>query len=130
MKKMKKLSILFFVLVSFSCSSQQIKCSEFRTGEFRYSDPSMVAYTIKRTDSLQIEKNLETNVEVHSSVQWKSECEYELTYVKITNVNRDVSDIIGKKIKVEITSTDGDFYEAHAQSDAIDTYLQFEKVSQ
>lgn len=125
---MKNLLLIFISVLSFSCSAQEKKCSDFRTGTFEYTDPSMAAYTILRTDSLQVEKNRETGIEIHTSVNWKSDCEYELTYLKILNVDQDISHIIGQKINVKITTTDGETYEAAVKSDAVDSVVKFKKV--
>ena len=87
----------------------------------------MSAYTIKRTDSIQVEINNETGIEIHTLVKWISDCEYELTYSKILNIDQNVSHIVGQKINVEIIEIGGNTYKARAKSDAMDSTIEFEK---
>jgi len=124
---MKKLLIISIALIGLSCSGQEKNCDNFRTGEYTYTDPEMSAYTIKRSDSIQIEINNETGIEIYTLVKWISDCEYELTYSKILNVDQDVSHIIGQKINVEIIEIVGNTYKARAKSDAMDSTIEFEK---
>ena len=124
---MKELLILIILLLTLSSCAQEKKCSEFKTGEFRYIDEKL-PFRIVRNDTLQIERNLKTGVEIHSAVEWKSKCEYVLTYRKILNIDKDVSDIIGKKILVEILETSENRIKVHAKSDAIDDKLEFIKI--
>ncbi len=124
---MKKLHTLIILLLTLSSCAQEKNCSEFKIGKFKYTDEKM-PFEIIRNDTLQIERNLKTGVEIHTSVDWKSECEYILTYKKILNINRDVSDVIGKQIFVNILETDGNKIKVQAKSDAIDDELEFIKT--
>ena len=124
---MKKLLTFILLLLTLSSCAQEKNCAEFKTGKFKYVDEKL-PFEIIRNDTLQIERNLKTSVEIHTSVEWKSECEYILTYKKIININRDVSDIIGKQIFVNILETDGNKIKVQAKSDAIDDELEFIKT--
>jgi len=124
---MKNIITLIILFLTLSSSAQEKKCSELKTGEFEYLNEDL-PFKIVRNDSLQIERNLKTGVEIHTSVQWKSECEYVLTYKKILNSNRDVSDIIEKQISVKILETNKDRIKVHAKSDAIDEKIEFIKT--
>ena len=55
----------------------------------------------------QIERNLDTGVEIHTKVDWGSDGKYTLTYKKILNTSQDVSNVIGKQIFVEIIEING-----------------------
>tara|TARA_R110000868_G_scaffold409676_1_gene695637 strand:+ start:115 stop:426 length:312 start_codon:yes stop_codon:yes gene_type:complete len=100
---------------------------DYRTGEFNYVIENRPELVI-RTDSTQIEINPITKVEVYSSIKWKSDCEYEMTYTKILNYPEDASHMIGQKINVKIISTDSGGYKVHATSPLIDNILGFVKV--
>lgn len=111
---MKKAFQIILLLLSLNSSAQEKKCSEFRTGEFRYADKTMTERII-RNDSMQIEINDYDKIEIHTSITWKSDCEYEMTYEKIINYPDDVSDVIGKMIFVEILETKGKWYKVYAK---------------
>ncbi|WP_179320742.1 hypothetical protein [Winogradskyella helgolandensis] len=124
---MKKLLKSIILLLTLSGCAQEKNCAEFKTGKFNYVDEKL-PFEIIRNDTLQIERNLKTGVEIHTSVEWKSDCEYILTYKKILNINRDVSDVIGKQIFVNILEIDGNKIKVQAKSDAIDDELEFIKT--
>ncbi|WP_218841465.1 hypothetical protein [Winogradskyella costae] len=81
-----------------------------------------------RTDNLQIEINSETGVEIYTKIEWKSDCEYVMTYEKILNHPKDISSVIGKKIFVEILETNGNKIKVRAKSDSMDEKIEFIKT--
>lgn len=96
-------TILFLVILVFffnSCT-QQKSCSDFKTGEFRYTDKKLPVKII-RTNSIQIESDLKTNTIIKSKIEWLSECEYVLTYLEFDNFKEDLSHFINKKNFCEI----------------------------
>jgi hypothetical protein len=107
---------------------QEKNCSEFRTGKFVYQVQDG-QIDILRTESSQHEINPTTGVEIHSKVEWTSDCEYILTYEEVLNHSEDVSSIIGTKIYVEILATDGNKFRARAKSDAMDEEFEFLKIN-
>lgn len=121
----KALSILILFMSLSSCS-QELKCSEFRTGEFRYVNENFPEKII-RTELMQIETNPETGVVIYTSIKWTSECNYVMTYEKILNHSEDVSHMIGKKIYIEILETNGNKIKVHAKSKNLDTEIEFIK---
>ncbi len=119
----KKIFIVLAVCL-LGCKGQQKDCSYFKTGKFKYvleNRPELII----RTDSTQVEINPQTKVEVHSSIEWKSECEYVMTYEEILNYTGDVNQFIGQKINIEIISTDSKGYKVRATSPRIDRVLEF-----
>lgn len=123
---MKK-SILTIALLSTLHSFTQAKnCSEFKTGKFKYLEKNRIE-KIVRTENLQIEINPKTGVEIYTKIEWKSDCEYVMTYEKILNYSKDTSHIIGKKIFVEILETNGNKMRVRAKSDTMDEEIQFIK---
>ena len=77
---------------------------------------------------MQIETNPETGVEIYTKIEWKSDCEYIMTYEKILNHPKDVSSVIGKKIFVEILETEGNKLKVRAKSDTMDEKIEFIKT--
>ena len=124
---MKKYLTILILVLSISSCAQEKKCLEFRTGEFRYVDDNMPEKII-RNDTLQIEINTKDNIEVHSLIEWTSDCEYVMTYKKILNYPDDVSDVIGKKIFVTILETKGNWYKVHAKGVFSDGEIEFVKI--
>jgi len=124
---MKNLLTLIILFLTLSSCAQEKKCSDFRTGEFRYVKENMPSKII-RTDSLQVETNPNDKIVLKTSIEWKSECEYVMTYSEILNHPKDVSGVIGKKIYCEIIETNGNRFKVHAKSDTMDEVLEFIKV--
>ncbi len=124
---MKKLIPIISLLLAFNGYSQERNCADFKTGNFVYTLKSRPEKII-RTDSLQIEINPETGVEIHTKVEWESNCEFIMTYQKILNYPKDVSSVIGKKIFVEIVETNGNRMSVHAKSDVMDEIIEFIKI--
>lgn len=93
--------VLFFSLTFSFTWSQKKKCRELLNGSFIYSDENAKDWIVFRRDSLQIETNSVTGVEIHASIKWTSDCSYMLTYTKILNSNE--KNLIFRRINVEIT---------------------------
>lgn len=104
---MKNVLFFIFLLFTFSTLAQELKCSDLRTGTFKYANKQLKDI-ITRTDSTQVEISPIDNAEIHSSIEWTSDCEYILTYKKILNWKDDVSDVIGKKLFCKILDIKGD----------------------
>ncbi|KPM30799.1 Hypothetical protein I595_3296 [Croceitalea dokdonensis DOKDO 023] len=124
---MKNCIYLILIITCFNCKAQEKKCLDYKTGNFNYvleNRPELII----RTDSTQIEINPITKVEAYSSIEWKSDCEYVMTYTKILNYPEDASHMIGQAINVEIISTDSKGYKVHATSPRIDNILEFVKA--
>ena len=123
---MKTLILIAILILTFSCADEK-KCLDFKTGEFVYVDKSMPERII-RNDSMQIEINPKTGVEIYTSIKWISDCEYVLTYKKILNHPNDVSYMIGKKILVDIISTKENKYTAFVKSDNVKSLIEFKQI--
>ena len=113
----------FFIVLLFSLTfsltwSQKKKCRELLNGSFIYADQKAQDWIVYRRDSLQIETNTKTGVEIHASIEWISDCKYVLTYIKV--LNTDDSFFIGKKINVEITEVKDNFIKYRSVSNGIE----------
>lgn len=104
---MKQLLLLILMLTGFTGFAQNADCSDFRTGKFKYEDPSYGIIAVKRTKDYHIEV-IDRKVAIQSSIQWVSNCKFILTHIKVTGV--DMPELIGKKLYVEILETDYDSY--------------------
>lgn len=118
---------LLMVLLLNSCYAQEKNCSYFRTGTFSYADKEM-PYRIVRNESVQIETNTDTGDELHTSIEWKSDCEYILTYIKIKYPKRDMNYLLGTKIFVKILETNENLMKVHVKSNVLDNEYEFIKI--
>ena len=123
-----KYLVLFLSLTFSSCSSQSKECSKFKVGTFKYDNNYFSDIIIVRNDSMQIEYNSKDDVEIESDIKWISNCEYVLTYKKISNYTEKES-VIGKKIFVTILNTDKDSYTAQVVSTTLKTKVKFVKIN-
>lgn len=124
---MKKLISLLTIILTLSSCSQEKNCVDFKTGKFIYAE-QIRPVKIVRTDNQQIEINSETGAEIYTKIEWKSNCEYVMTYEKILNHPEDISSLIGQKIYVEILETDGNKIRVRAQSYRMDKKIEFIKT--
>ncbi|MEG0915561.1 MAG: hypothetical protein RSF68_00960 [Myroides sp.] len=119
-------TLLALLMLSY-CYAQDKNCSYFRTGTFSYADKEM-PYRIVRDEGIQVETNTDTGDELHTSVEWKSDCEYILTYIKIKYPKRDMNYLLGTKIFVKILETNGNRMKIHVKSNVLDNEYEFIKV--
>lgn len=124
---MKKLISVVVILLTLNNCAQEKQCADYKTGKFEYADKNRTEKII-RTNNLQIEINPLDGIEIYTTIEWTSDCEYIMTYQKILNHPKDVSTVIGEKIYVEILETHGNRIKVHAKSDAMDKYIEFIKT--
>ena len=124
---MKNLILVLILNLTLNSCAQEKKCEDFKTGKFVYAEQNRPE-KIVRIDNLQIEINSETGVEIYTKIEWKSDCEYVMTYEKILNHPKDISSVIGKKIFVEILETNGNKIIVRAKSDSMDEKIEFIKT--
>lgn len=124
---MKYLIFPFVLLFVFSCNSQTKKCSDFRTGTFKYLDKDLDHITITRNDSIQVEYNSKDDITITTNVEWTSPCRYILTYKDVTNYEYQ-DEIIGKKIYVEILETDSSTYTSQFSSSTTESKTTMVKI--
>nr|WP_321223502.1 hypothetical protein [uncultured Psychroserpens sp.] len=104
---MKILSLLIVILASANSFAQNIDCSSFKTGHFKYLDKSYADLLTIRTDSSQIDTYSETsNFEATSRLKWLSNCRYEFEYYKVNDAK--FQPLIGTKYTIQITAIKGD----------------------
>ncbi|WP_196890127.1 hypothetical protein [Aureivirga sp. CE67] len=124
-----RIKVIFFLFILFSIYNygQENKCKDMKNGTFKYT---LNDYKVKitRNDDLQIEKDLETGMEIHTLVEWTSDCEYTLTYSKVVNTSYDFSDYLGKKIYAKIISIDGNIIKVDTRSGNRSSVLEFIKI--
>tara|TARA_R110002110_G_scaffold54448_5_gene156309 strand:+ start:219 stop:596 length:378 start_codon:yes stop_codon:yes gene_type:complete len=124
---MKKLILLLILNLTLNSCAQEKKCEDFKTGKFAYAEKNRPE-KILRTENLQIEINPITGVEIHTNIEWTSDCEYVMTYKKILNHPKDISSVIGKKIFVQILETNGNKIKVRAKSDSMDEEIELIKT--
>lgn len=107
---MNKTFTILILLLTLSGCSEEKKCSDFKVGNFKISNPELSDWIISRTDSTQTEINSNTGMKIYNSIEWKTDCEYILTYTKVLNPGSQVVDFIGKKVKIKIIETNSGGY--------------------
>ena len=119
------ISLLILVLL-FTCCASEEKCSDFKTGNFTYVNPTFSDWKVFRNDSTQIETSKATGIEVTGKVKWKADCEYEIVYVKANHPR--LQKMIGQKVEVKIISIKNDTITYEAISDTIKMESKMVKV--
>lgn len=105
---MKQTIILFFfIAINTTMSAQSPDCLKYRTGKFGY--PELPGKISLRKDSVQESYN-DGKLEMLWEVKWISECQYQLTCVKLFSDNYPIH--IGDKILATIISTDENCFTA------------------
>ena len=122
-----------FALFLFSSTfgfSQNLDCSDFRTGEFRYTDPNFSDVIVIRTEKLQIERFQKTGEEVHLYIDWISECEYTLTFKKVVNADSKIAtkNMTGKELPVKILKIEGNIMSFSSSFEGIEFKGDLEKI--
>lgn len=97
MKKRLFLLLVFSQIYSFG---QNSKCEDFHIGNFLYSDPDFKSWKVSRTENTQIETDSILGHKIEGAIKWISNCEYELTYTKISDMN--LQNVIGTKMRIKI----------------------------
>ena len=119
------INLLILVILFTSCKSEK-KCSDYKLGNFTYVNQTLSDWKIFRNDSTQIETSKSTGIEVNGKVTWKSECEYEILYVKTNHPK--LQKMIGKKVEVKIINIRNDTITYEATSDTIKLESKMVKV--
>ncbi|NDP28095.1 MAG: hypothetical protein GZ087_11815 [Flavobacterium sp.] len=117
---------IFLITIATICYSQKKQCSDFKTGKFEYTDPKYSEWRVVRIDSTQTEINSKNGIELKATILWKSDCEYILTYEKITNT--DLKDLIGKKVFVEILEIQKQKFKYYSKMEAFEITSEMIKV--
>ncbi|WP_031453214.1 hypothetical protein [Flavobacterium chungangense] len=117
------LLILFFTNIAFS---QEKKCFDFKVGTFSYNNPIYKKYKVIRKETVQIETDTVTGLILEGVVEWKSDCQYVLTYTKVSN--KDHEKILGQKINVDISNILGNTFVCKSEGLGIKMELEMTKI--
>jgi hypothetical protein len=110
MQVMRSNTLTFAVLciVFWSCKDDKntesvdaLDCTAVHTGTFKYADEQYGEWIVQRTDSVSIETSPDDDLKIYSSVEWITDCEYEL-HVQDTD-NSDNMTVMSSTIRVVIT---------------------------
>jgi len=114
---MKQTISMFILLLTLSSFAQEKNCSDFKVGKFTYSDPDYADLITVRTDSLQTDSYPKMGWEMTSSVEWLTDCKYELEYIKANDSKME--SLIGTKYVIEIIEINGNVILCRTESDGI-----------
>ena len=96
----QSIPIIILLLLTLNSFGQEKDCSNFKIGEFTYSDPDYADLITIRTDSFQTDRYPEMGWEMISKVKWLTKCKYEIEYIKVNKPM--LESIIGTKYVIEI----------------------------
>lgn len=101
---MKKLTVLLFLYISFTCNAQDknLTCLDFNRGEFRnINENSNLSSIIIRTGNRQLE--VTNGVEIYKKIEWLNDCDYTLFFsnkdAKKDNFKKFINKNGGIKVK-------------------------------
>ncbi len=104
---MKKLIIAFIIFIfSLSILAQSKDCIDIKNGSFKYLDSRSNEFIVQRKDSIQVDSCKSVNFVIHSKINWKSDCEYEMTIYKVNDTL--YNPIIGKTFEFKIIKIEND----------------------
>lgn len=118
--------LTLLLIINFSCSSPEKKCADFKTGNFKYSDPQYQNFKIVRSGSTQTEMDSVTGLEIQGDVKWTSDCSYTLKYTKVNNPA--YSSVVDKEINVEIIKISDNKITCKSESSDGTTEVELEKI--
>jgi hypothetical protein len=76
---MKKLLLLFFILVFCVSANAQTDCSVYRKGYFMFTDSSGNTILVQRKKKYQYQYNRKIKVRTQFIIKWNNDCEYSIT---------------------------------------------------
>ena len=102
MKKLSNLVLAILLSVSlFSCEQKEKnRCTDFKTGTFRFVDPKFKRFKVVRNESTQTETDSVTGLAITGDVDWTSDCSYKVTYTKASDPK--YASVIGTSSRVQI----------------------------
>ena len=106
---MKTLFLIIIFLFSSNLISQ-INCADYKSGRFEYHRPNLKGnYVVERNDSIQIEYDLILDTKSVFKINWISDCEYDLTFIKGTKPPL-IKNLFVDDFRIKIYSTEDDNY--------------------
>lgn len=101
---MRTINFLLVLFITSFVNAQNLSCSDFKMGTFKIECTNVKApvFTVIRTEKIQKESSIEFNMELEGSIEWISECKYELIYTKSHS-----AEFLGEKIIAEIIKIEG-----------------------
>jgi len=123
---MKYLIITLLLFTSLTTLAQT-SCDHFKVGRFKYADAGKKDVTIIRTATTQTETDDKTGAEVSGAIEWITDCEYTLTFKKVTV--KGMEKLLNQKITTKITAFDGERYTCTATLDGKKFDMEIIKVT-
>ena len=96
---------LLLTMISFaaviSCEKKEKdRCTDFKTGTFRFVKPELKRFKVVRDNREQVETDSVTGLTIRGNVKWTSDCSYKVTYTKVSDSN--YSSVVGATSNVKI----------------------------
>ncbi|KAF2330690.1 hypothetical protein [Flavobacterium daemonense] len=123
---MKIIFIFLLCILTSAVFSQEKKCSDFKVGTFSYNNLALKRYKVVRKKTVQIETDTITGLVLEGSIKWKSDCNYVLTYTKVSNMA--LKKLLGQKINVEIINVFGNVILCRSEGFGVKRDLQMTKI--
>jgi|SRR5699024_9341696 len=119
---MIRVFILMFFLICLTSCSQELKCNDFKNGNFIVPNDTegTTPYRIIRNDTLQTEIDSE-GVKRYSKIKWLDDCSYVVTYdaqkMQLSNFQKDVNNVGGVIVKVTKIEDNCFYYTSNIKGD-------------
>ena len=124
---MKRVIILTFLLaISYTIFGQNLACSSLRKGTFKLTSKVSGTTIISRTDSLQIEENIEHGFKAVFDITWINPCTYELRAKEIIKGDPSLLGNKGDVITVQIKEIKNKSYVIETKANFSDLVLTTE----
>jgi hypothetical protein len=108
---LKALLIIIFICSSIFTFSQDGSCEPVKKGKYFYYAPNGGIVSVVRKRKKQIERYNNENQKFTFSIKQIDSCNYTLTLTKVKGMSKEQqSEIMGKKVKVEVISVGLDDY--------------------
>ncbi|WP_040279035.1 hypothetical protein [Psychroserpens damuponensis] len=109
-------SVLYCIIILSFFNVFERRCSNFKSGSFKYKNTDYHEWTFIRNDTLQIEENSASGVIIYSKIEWLTDCKYKLICTKVDNSTVDDSEFIGTEFITTIYDTSNSSYKCRTSS--------------
>lgn len=123
---MKFLLSLFLIVLTLPLVAQEMECSEFKIGKFRYTDPDYADLVTIRKDSIQIDSYPSLGWEMKNRITWLSDCTYQTECISVNEAS--LESLIGITYIIQIIAIRNDTIVCRAESDGITIDKEMVKV--
>ncbi|UKN02721.1 hypothetical protein K6119_04230 [Paracrocinitomix mangrovi] len=123
---MKILVYSLLIITNSYAFSQDLNCSRFKNGKFRYEDEKAGVTIIERKGSNQIEYGSHAGLKIEFKVKWLDDCTYTLKVKKVIENPMNITISNDLILTVEIIETKDNSYVQKTSSNLWETVVKGE----